>query len=122
MAQAALGGEDHGPAPRYVFDEGHHLFDAADAAFSLHLTGHETAELRRWLRGTEQTGRSRRRGLRDRIEDLITDCSEAVEWLDTLVSAAGALPGLGWRQRLTGSNGTNHIAIPSGRYPARNEP
>src|SRR6185503_9405952 len=32
---------------RLIFDEGHHLFDAADSAFSGHLTALETAELRR---------------------------------------------------------------------------
>ena len=102
MAQAALGGEDHGPAPRYIFDEGHHLFDAADSAFSLHLTGRETAELRRWLRGAEQGGRSRRRGLAERLEDLIAGDAEAVEALGDAVRAGHVLPGAGWRQRLAG--------------------
>ena len=41
-----------------MFDEGHQLFDAADDAFSLHLSGRETAELRRWLRGAEDGGRA----------------------------------------------------------------
>ena len=60
---------------RYVLDEGHHLFDAADSAFSAHLSGSETRELRRWLLGPESRGRGdagRARGLRSRIEDLIT--------------------------------------------------
>src|SRR5579864_1414853 len=34
---------------RYVFDEGHHLFDAADSGFAVHLCGREMAELRRWI-------------------------------------------------------------------------
>ena len=35
MAQAAWGGLDDASVPtRYVFDEGHHVFDAADSAFS----------------------------------------------------------------------------------------
>ncbi len=102
IIQAALGGEDHGAAPRYIFDEGHHLFDAADSAFSLHLTGRETAELRRWLRGAEQGGRSRRRGLSERIEDLIAGDAEAVEALGDAVRAGHVLPGPGWRQRLSG--------------------
>ena len=38
---------------RYVFDEGHHLFDAADSAFSLYLSAQEAAELRSWIRGAE---------------------------------------------------------------------
>ena len=54
MIQAARAGENDGELPlRYVFDEGHHLFDAADSAFAGHLTGLETAELRRWLIGGE---------------------------------------------------------------------
>ena len=55
---------------RYVFDEGHHLFDAADSAFSAHLSGAEISELRRWIRGPE--GRpSRARGLGERVRDLL---------------------------------------------------
>ena len=50
------------PLKRVVFDEGHHLFDAADSAFSACLSGQETAELRRWIRGPE----GRRRGARPR--------------------------------------------------------
>src|SRR4029450_6011389 len=37
MVQAAMGGLDDATRPlRYVFDEGHHLFDAADGAFGAH--------------------------------------------------------------------------------------
>ena len=72
MVQAALGGGEDGRPLRYVFDEGHHLFDAADAAFSAAISGAETAELRRWLLGAEG-GRSRARGLRRRIEELAGD-------------------------------------------------
>ena len=40
MAQAAWGGLDDSNVPtRYVFDEGHHVFDAADSAFSAELSG-----------------------------------------------------------------------------------
>ena len=54
MIQAALGGVDDATVPtRYVFDEGHHVFDAADSAFSANLSALETVELRRWLLGTE---------------------------------------------------------------------
>ena len=36
MVQAALGGADDRDVPtRYVFDEGHHVFDSADSAFSV---------------------------------------------------------------------------------------
>ena len=41
-----------GSAPtRIVFDEGHHLFDAADSTFAAALTGQEAIELRRWIVG-----------------------------------------------------------------------
>ena len=56
---------------RYVFDEGHHVFDAAATArFSAELSGLETAEMRRWLLGAEG-GRSRARGLRRRLDELV---------------------------------------------------
>ncbi len=51
LARAVQLGADEGLAKRYVFDEGHHLFDAADSAFSAELSGMETQELRRWIRG-----------------------------------------------------------------------
>jgi ATP-dependent DNA helicase DinG len=101
MVQSALGGLDDSNLPtRLVFDEGHHLFDAADAAFSLALTGQETAELRRWIVGAEDGRRSRARGLRRRLEELIADDGEALGALDHAMSAARALPGEGWLQRL----------------------
>ncbi len=105
MTQAALGGGEDGLLPtRYVFDEGHHLFDAADSAFSAHLSGMETADLRRWLLGAESRGRSRSRGLRERIGDLLTGEGEAMEALEGILHAARALPGPGWRQRIGGGN------------------
>jgi len=107
MIQAALGGigsDDAGGLPlRYVFDEGHHIFSAADGAFSAHLSGFETADLRRWLVGAEEGQRSRSRGLKARIEDLISDDDKAQESLDAVLAAARALPGPGWRQRIEGA-------------------
>jgi ATP-dependent DNA helicase DinG len=100
MIQAARGGDDGAGPTRYVFDEAHHLFDAADGAFSLALSGLETAELRRWLRGAEAGGRSRRRGLRERAGELFADGGEGLEALEAVVAAARTLPGPGWRQRL----------------------
>ncbi len=101
LVQAALGGEDRPGIPtRYVFDEGHHLFDAADSAFSAHLSGQETAELRRWILGAEERGRSRMKGLRARVEDIIGDDEDARHALEAALIAARALPGPGWHQRL----------------------
>ena len=104
MIQAALGGGDERLLPtRYVFDEGHHVFGAADSAFSGHLTGQETAELRRWIRGADRTsggGRSRARGLRSRLGDLTVDDGEAEDAIEAARQASLALPGEGWLQRL----------------------
>jgi ATP-dependent DNA helicase DinG len=102
MVQAALGGDDQSLPTRYVFDEGHHLFDAADSAFAAHLTGRETAELRRWLLGGEDRGRSRSRGLRERLHDLIGTDETAVQALDDAMGATRSLPSRGWRRRLSG--------------------
>jgi ATP-dependent DNA helicase DinG len=102
MIQAALGGLDDGAQPtRLVFDEGHHVFDAADAAFSAHLTGMEAAEVRRWILGPEgdQASRSRARGLHRRAEDLVGGSEEAISALDAALAAARALPGPGWLVR-----------------------
>ena len=84
---------------RLVFDEGHHLFDAADSAFSGHLTAFETAELRRWLRGPE-TERKRGRGLADRLGDLLSDNDTAEKLLQSILRAAASLPGPGWTARI----------------------
>ncbi|MDA8253568.1 MAG: ATP-dependent DNA helicase, partial [Rhodospirillales bacterium] len=100
MAQAVWGGIDDATVPlRYVFDEGHHLFAAADSAFSDELSGAETAELRRWLLGAEG-GRSRARGLRRRIEDLVADRPDLTAPMEAALQAARALPGIGWATRL----------------------
>lgn len=105
MAQAALGGLDDAFVPtRYVFDEGHHVFDAADAAFSAHLTGREAQDLRRWLLGGEEARRggakSRARGLQRRAEELVAGHPEAETALAALARAARALPADGWELRL----------------------
>ncbi len=103
-ARAAFGTGDERTVPtRYVLDEGHHIFDAADSAFAAHLTGNETRELRRWLLGPETRGRGgadRARGLRSRIGDLIEERDKAREALEAALQAARALPANEWHQRL----------------------
>ncbi len=84
---------------RVVFDEGHHLFDAADSAFSGHLTGLEMAELRRWVRGPETRSR-RGRSLSDRLGELIADDAGAVNLLHEVIHWATGLPGPGWQRRI----------------------
>ena len=89
---------------RIVFDEGHHLFDAADSAFSAALSGAETAELRRWIRGPEGRGR-RGRGLEVRLLDILGDREDARAALQDAVHAAAALPGEGWSGRIAPPDG-----------------
>ncbi len=85
---------------RYIFDEGHHLFDAADSGFSALLSGVEMADLRRWIRGPEARSRSRMRGLEERLKDIIADDEVARSALDDAVLSAGALAGEGWHGRI----------------------
>jgi ATP-dependent DNA helicase DinG len=106
MAQAALGGLDDPTVPtRYVFDEGHHLLEAADSAFSVRLSGQEGWELRRWILGAETGRRSRARGLRRRIGDLVEADDEAGKALMEVLGAARVLPGDGWAQRIAEGHG-----------------
>ncbi len=107
-ARAARGGKGDSETThlrRIVFDEGHHLFDAADNAFSAALSGAEAAELRRWIRGPEGRGR-RGRGLEARLSDLLGDArDEARGALGAVLHAAAALPGEGWSGRIAPPGG-----------------
>jgi ATP-dependent DNA helicase DinG len=89
---------------RIVFDEGHHLFDAADSAFSAALSGAESAELRRWIRGPEGRGR-RGRGLESRLLDVLGGNEDGKQLLFDATKAAAALPGEGWSGRIAPPNG-----------------
>ena len=101
MIQAALSGPDDKFRPtRYIFDEGHHVFDAADSAFAAALTAGEAAELRRWVRGAEDGRRGRARGLEKRLSELVADDEGALAALEAASEAARILPGTGWRKRL----------------------
>ncbi len=106
MVQAALnaggGAAAEGGAPtRFVFDEGHHVFDAADSAFAAHLSGQETADLRRWILGAEEGRRSRSRGLKTRLDDLAADDEKLDHLIQDVRFASHDLPGPNWRARLT---------------------
>ena len=89
---------------RIVFDEGHHLFDAADSAFSACLSGQEAAELRRWIRGPEGRGR-RGRGLEQRLGDMVGDNEAALKALQDAIRASAALPGEGVSGRVAPASG-----------------
>ena len=100
MAQASWGGIDDSQLPtRYVFDEGHHLFDAADSAFSATLSGTEAVLLRRWLLGDETRG-TRLKGLRIRLETMVGGAVPLEPELDDATHAARILPAPGWSTRL----------------------
>ena len=106
-ARAARGSKADGETSllkRIVFDEGHHLFDAADSAFSAALSGAEAAELRRWIRGPEGRGR-RGRGLEARLIDVLGDHEDARQALAEATRGAAALPGEGWSGRIAPPNG-----------------
>ena len=100
MAQSATRRGDPDLPHRYVFDEGHHIFDAADSAFSIRLSGQEGMELRRWIRGAENSGR-RGKGLKGRVEDLIGDDEDARQNMEQIITAARSLPADGWLGRLS---------------------
>ena len=100
-ARAARGAKPDGETTalkRVVFDEGHHLFEAADSAFSACFSGQEAAELRRWIRGPE--GRRRGRGLEARLADMVADREDAKDALISAVQAGSKLPGEGWSSRI----------------------
>lgn len=100
MVQTAMAGGQERLPTHYVFDEGHHLFDAADGAFSVHFSAVETRELRRWILGPEGGKANRMRGLHRRVEDLIEGQAEAQAALTSIQHGARLLPGSGWTKRL----------------------
>ena len=94
-------GRDHAQRPtRIVFDEGHHVFDAADSTFAAALTGREAVEMRRWIAGPERGSRGRRRGLAARLADIASYDEAGGEAIALATLAAQALPSDGWLQRL----------------------
>ena len=100
MVNAARGRDAAQRPTRIVFDEGHHLFDAADSTFAAALTGAETIELRRWIIGPERNSRGRRRGLAARLADVASYDEAGGKAIAAACNAAEALPGEGWLQRL----------------------
>ncbi len=100
MVNAARG-RDHALQPtRIIFDEGHHVFEAADSTFAAVLSGQEAIELRRWILGPERKNRGRRRGLSARLADVASYDDEGGIAIEDAVEAAQALPADGWLGRL----------------------
>ncbi|WP_347301880.1 ATP-dependent DNA helicase [Croceibacterium sp. TMG7-5b_MA50] len=111
MVNAARG-RDHAQRPtRIIFDEGHHVFEAADSTFAAALTGREAVELRRWLLGPERGGKGRRRGLAARLADIASYDEAGSGAIAGAVEAADALPADGWLQRV-------HEGVPLGPVEA----
>lgn len=100
MISSALAGPQDDMPSRMIFDEGHHLFDAADSAFAAHLSAQETRDLRRWVLGAEGGRRRRARGLSRRAEGLIAGDPVMERCLQDALMATHALTGDGWTQRL----------------------
>ena len=107
MVNAARGRDAAQKPTRIVFDEGHHVFEAADSTFAAALTGAETIELRRWVIGPERGSKGRRRGLAARLADIASYDEAGGKAIAAARHAAEALPGDGWLQRL-------HDGAPSG--------
>jgi ATP-dependent DNA helicase DinG len=100
MVNAARGRDNAQRPTRIVFDEGHHVFEAADATFAIALSGAETIELRRWIMGPEKGSKGRRRGLSARLADVGSYDEAGGKAIAAARHAAEALPGDGWLQRL----------------------
>lgn len=100
MIGAALSDSGDEMPTRYIFDEGHHLFHAADSAFAAHLTARETRDLRRWILGAEGGKQSRARGLKKRLEDLLEGDEKALKMTQDILQEATSLTAENWSRRL----------------------
>ncbi len=100
MVNAARARDPANRPMRIVFDEGHHVFDAADSTFAAALTGAEAIELRRWIVGPERNAKGRRRGLAARLADIASYDDAGGEAIEAATEAAHALPSDGWLQRI----------------------
>lgn len=83
-----------------VWDEGHHVFDAADSAYAVEMTGNEMAEMKRWLIGDHPVKRFRRRGLLKRMQNTVDQNHPLWDHLNALREAAHFLPEPGWMERV----------------------
>ena len=99
----------------HIFDEGHHIFDAADSAFSLSLTLDDAAQMRRWLIGgagqsqqhNRMTNSLRSQGLLTRLDQALFHSGQRRghspqenRAITELTEAAYELPQEGWAERM----------------------
>lgn len=104
MVNAARARDPNQRPTRLIFDEGHHVFDAADSTFAATLSAQEAIELKRWLTGPEREGRGRRRGLAARLADVASYDEAGGEAIAAAVKAAQFLPSEGWLARIHEGN------------------
>jgi ATP-dependent DNA helicase DinG len=100
MVNAARGRDVAQRPTRIIFDEGHHIFEAADSTFAAELTGSEAIELRRWVIGPEKGSKGRRRGLSARLADIASYDDAGAQAITEARTAAEGLPGDGWLARV----------------------
>ncbi|WP_083550515.1 ATP-dependent DNA helicase [Sphingorhabdus lutea] len=104
MVNAARAADNDQMPKHIIFDEGHHIFDAADSMFAADLTGQEAIELRRWILGPEgKSGRGssgRRRGLAARLADISSYDDEGGRAIAQACHAAEALTADNWLSRI----------------------
>lgn len=91
---------------RLIFDEAHHLFDAADSAYALYLSGRELREFATWI------GFSERRGLLPRLDRLLAEYPNKMvqECTALLREMATDFPTEGWLRRLRSSEKTSNTS------------
>ena len=111
MINAVRGRAEGAAMTRIVFDEGHHLFDAADATFAVELSGREAVELRHWLLGPDRATKGRRRGLAARLAELSGYDEEGAAAIDRVIAAARILPAEAWLQRVAGGEPDGPIEV-----------
>jgi ATP-dependent DNA helicase DinG len=96
---AGRSGMRNGPSPLprlAVFDEAHHLFDAADQAFAVFISGRELRELSGWI------GQNSQDGIMGRVEKYGAHLPGQLlgEYVQKVASYAGELPQEGWLKRI----------------------
>lgn len=92
--------------PTLIFDEGHHLFDATDSAYTVTLTARAGERLRQFIapRETDMFQDTPDSNLKQLVGDAIADDTHAIQALDSLVKGVDFLVSDGWYKRLETGN------------------